>query len=204
MRVVLVRTTHPGNIGARGARDEDDGARAARARRAAPLSRIRRPTAMATGADDLLARAQVCATLDEALAGHDARHRAHRAPPRALAARARRARGGGARRGRGRGRWRGRVRVRHRDVGARERRGAAAASGSRTSRPVRNYSSLNLAAAVQVDGVRGASRARSGRQPSPNDRFDAATFEEIEGFYAHLERNLVAERLSRPARARGG
>src|SRR5262245_38228364 len=58
LRVVLVRTTHPGNIGA-----------AARAMKTMGLARLvlvaprhfpdPQATAMATGADDLLARAQV-------------------------------------------------------------------------------------------------------------------------------------------------
>ena len=64
--VVLVRTTHPGNIGA-----------AARAMKTMGLSRLvlveprffpdPQATAMASGADDVLAGALVCASLDEAL-----------------------------------------------------------------------------------------------------------------------------------------
>ena len=64
--VVLVRTTHPGNIGA-----------AARAMKTMGLSRLvlveprffpdPQATAMASGADDVLAGARVCASLDEAL-----------------------------------------------------------------------------------------------------------------------------------------
>ncbi|MGE0385027.1 MAG: RNA methyltransferase [Gammaproteobacteria bacterium] len=68
IRIVLVRTTHPGNIGA-----------AARAMKTMGLSSLRlvqparfpapEATAMASGADDLLAAASVCADLPAALAG---------------------------------------------------------------------------------------------------------------------------------------
>lgn len=68
IRIVLVATTHPGNIGA-----------VARAMKNMRLSRLylvtplhfpnAEATARASGADDLLANCQVCADLDEALAG---------------------------------------------------------------------------------------------------------------------------------------
>jgi tRNA/rRNA methyltransferase len=68
VRVVLSHTTHPGNIGA-----------AARAMKTMGLSRLylinprlfpdAQTTAMAAGADDVLENAVVCATLDEALQG---------------------------------------------------------------------------------------------------------------------------------------
>lgn len=68
VRIVLCSTTHPGNIGA-----------AARAMKTMGLVDLRlvtprrfpddEATARAVGAADLLERAQVCATLDEALAG---------------------------------------------------------------------------------------------------------------------------------------
>jgi tRNA/rRNA methyltransferase len=68
IRVVLVRTSHPGNIGA-----------AARAMLTMGLTRLylvepryfpdEQADAMATGAVDLLRQARVCATLDEALTG---------------------------------------------------------------------------------------------------------------------------------------
>ena len=67
VRIVLVHTTHPGNIGA-----------AARAMKNMCLSELwlvaprffphAEATARASGADELLAHARVCATLDEALA----------------------------------------------------------------------------------------------------------------------------------------
>ncbi len=68
IRIVLVNTSHPGNIGS-----------AARAMKNMGLDRLylvdpqafphEDAVARASGADDVLARAQVCATLDEALAG---------------------------------------------------------------------------------------------------------------------------------------
>ena len=68
IRIVLVNTSHPGNIGA-----------AARAMKTLGLARLylvepgRYPdaeaTARASGADDVLASAQVCANVDEALQG---------------------------------------------------------------------------------------------------------------------------------------
>ena len=68
IRIVMVETTHPGNIGA-----------AARAMNTMGLSDLRlikplqfphvEATARASGSADILARAQVCADLDEALAG---------------------------------------------------------------------------------------------------------------------------------------
>ncbi len=66
VRIVLVGTSHPGNIGA-----------VARAMKTMHLSTLRlvtpklfphaEATAMASGADDLLAAATVCATLEEAV-----------------------------------------------------------------------------------------------------------------------------------------
>ena len=81
VRIVMVETTHPGNIGA-----------AARAMKTMGLSDLRliqprdypsvEATARASGAGDVLEAAQVCQTLDEALEGAtlvigtSARHRA--------------------------------------------------------------------------------------------------------------------------------
>ncbi|MFA6013636.1 MAG: RNA methyltransferase [Gallionellaceae bacterium] len=68
VRVILSHTTHPGNIGA-----------AARAMKTMGLSQLylinprlfpdAQATAMAAGADDVLANAIICSTLDEALTG---------------------------------------------------------------------------------------------------------------------------------------
>lgn len=68
VRIVLIGTTHPGNIGA--------AARAMKNMRLEQLWLVQpklfpnaEATARASGADDLLTRARVCDTLDEALAG---------------------------------------------------------------------------------------------------------------------------------------
>lgn len=67
-KIILIATTHPGNIGA-----------AARAMKTMGLSRLclvqpkdfpcQEATARASGADDILANAEVCASLDDALQG---------------------------------------------------------------------------------------------------------------------------------------
>ena len=200
LRVVLVRTTHPGNIGG-----------AARAMKTMGLTRLvlvaprhfpdPQADAMATGADDLLARAEVCATLDEALAGTElaialtARRR--ELSPHAVDARAR----GSRRCGRARRARRGRVRVRHRDVRPRERRGAQMPA----SRAHRDQPGVLLAQSRRGGaghGVRVQEAAALGPAVVANDRFDAASFEEIEGFYAHLERNLVGSGFLDPASPR--
>ena len=199
VRVVLVRTTHPGNIGG-----------AARAMKTMGLARLvlvaprhfpdPQAKAMATGADDLLARAQVCATLDEALAGTTlaialtARRRElspHAVDARAAAelAVAEAAEGG-------------EVAL----VFGTEMSGLANDEVLRCDRVAHiatspDYSSLNLAAAVQVMAYE-ARVAALGPAAVPNDRFEAASFEEIEGFYAHLERNLVGSGFLDPASPR--
>src|SRR5688572_24218732 len=89
LRIVLSRPSHPGNIGA-----------AARAMKTMGFSDLRvvapkrfpdpEAVAMASGAQDVLDGARVCATLDEALegcvlaAGFSARSRDLSHPPRAL------------------------------------------------------------------------------------------------------------------------
>jgi len=199
VRVVLVRTTHPGNIGA-----------AARAMKTMGLARLvlveprRFPDpqadAMATGADDILAAATVCATLDEALAGTTLQI--------ALTARRRE--------------------LSHLALDAREaaqtavsecERGQEVAvvfgtemSGLANEEVIKcqrvahiatnpQYSSLNLAAAVQVMAYE-LRVAAHGPAAASNERYEAATFEEIEGFYAHLERNLVRSGFLDPAHPR--
>jgi tRNA/rRNA methyltransferase len=195
-RVVLVRTTHPGNIGA-----------SARAMKTMGLGRLvlvdprRFPDpqaeAMATGADDVLAAAEVRATLDEALAGTTlaiaVTARRRELSPLALDARdaaalavAESARGG-------------EVAL----VFGTEMSGLANDEVIRCQRVAHiatspDYSSLNLAAAVQVMAYE-VRMAAAGPVVAANERFDAATFEDIEGFYAHLERNLVASGFLDPA-----
>jgi tRNA/rRNA methyltransferase len=196
VRVVLVRTTHPGNIGA-----------AARAMKTMGLARLvlvdprRFPDpqaeAMATGADDVLAAARVCATLGEALAettlaiALTARRR--ELSPLALDARdaaglaaAESARGG-------------EVAL----VFGTEMSGLANNELMKCQRVAHiatsaAYSSLNLAAAVQVMAYE-LRVAAAGPVVPDNERFDAATVADIEGFYAHLERNLVASGYLDPA-----
>lgn len=196
VRVVLVRTTHPGNIGA-----------AARAMKTMGLARLAlvsprrfpdpQAEAMATGADDVLAAAHVCATLDEALAGTTL----------AIALTARRRE------------------LSHLALDAREAAGLAAAesaqggavalvfgteiAGLANEEVIKcqrvahiatspTYSSLNLAAAVQVMAYE-LHVAASGPAVPDNQRFDAATFEDIESFYAHLQRNAIASGFLDPA-----
>jgi len=196
IRVVLVRTTHPGNIGA-----------AARAMKTMGLSRLvlvsprrfpdEQAEAMATGASDLLASAEVCGTLDEALAGTTL----------AFALTARR-------------RELSHVAVDIRDGAELAIREAAAAheiafvfgtemSGLANDEVIRcqrivhiptnpAYASLNLAAAVQVVAYE-VRRAAIGRSDFGNERFEAAAYDDVEGLYAHLERSLIASKFLDPA-----
>ncbi|MDR0251363.1 MAG: RNA methyltransferase [Burkholderiales bacterium] len=203
VRVVLVHTTHPGNIGA-----------AARAMWTMGLSQLvlvspsRFPApeaeAMASGADEVLARAQVVATLPEALtgcvwtAGFSARSRE----------------------------FAGRV------LGARQAAEEAARLLAVEASPSKDialvfgtemsglsnaelaqctvaaaipanpqYSSLNLAAAVQVAAyeLRVALGAGAVWQAP---RFTGATHEEIEKLYAHAEKTLIACGFLNPERPR--
>lgn len=186
IRVVLSHTSHPGNIGA-----------AARAMKTMGLSRLTlvnpklfpdpQADAMAAGASDLLLQAEVCATLDEALrdsvftVGLTARHRGlshvmqtvREAAPRIL----------------------------ERASGApvallfgHETSGLSNAELERCQMlatiPVNpEYSSLNLAAAVQVVAYElracALPAAVSGRS------FEMASAAELELFYEHLERTLI-------------
>jgi len=196
IRMVLVRTTHPGNIGA-----------AARAMKTMGLARLAlvaprrfpdpQADAMATGASDVLAAARVCATLDEALAGTtlavaltarrrelshlalDARDAARLALEEALG--------------------NGEVAF----VFGTEMAGLANEEAIRCQRIVHiptspAYTSLNLAAAVQVMAYE-LRCAAGGRLRVDNERFEAAGFDEVEGFYAHLERSLIASGFLDPA-----
>lgn len=188
VRVVLVRTSHPGNIGA-----------AARAMKTMGLSRLVLvapalfPNAMATaraaGADDLLAAASVVATLDEAVAdcswvvGTSARTRHIDWPEvdaRGFAVQA----------------WQ---RAREAPVAVvfgRENSGLSNQELDRCQALLRldtnpGFASLNLAAAVQVVAyeLRMAHQAAV-PQARPGDS-QAVTQGEMEGFYAHLEQALV-------------
>lgn len=188
VRVVLSHTTHPGNIGA-----------AARAMKTMGLTDLRlvaprhfpdpQADAMASGALDLLQRATVCATLDEALQGAvlavglSARRRdlvprltAPREAAAELMAEARRHP----------------VAL----VFGTEKNGLSIQEVNRCQRLVHipanpEYSSLNLAAAVQVMAYE-LRMAVAELAQVQEQQFEAATLEEIEQFYAHLERTLVA------------
>lgn len=188
IRVVLSRTSHPGNIGA-----------AARAMKTMGLSALylvapKKPIdaeaeAMASGADDLLRGARLCASLGEALQGTvyalavSARRRelAHasadaRSAVQSLVAAAQA----------------GEVAL----VFGTEMSGLTneeilqcSAAAHIPADP--GYSSLNLAAAVQVMAYE-ARVAALGAQPLPAADFVPARHEDIENFYLHLEQSLLA------------
>ncbi|MEG1628392.1 tRNA (cytosine(32)/uridine(32)-2'-O)-methyltransferase TrmJ [Pseudomonas sp.] len=198
IRVVLVNTSHPGNIGG-----------AARAMKNMGLSRLvlvdaqdfpsHEADARASGADDVLGGAQVVATLEEALVGCNlvfgtsARERRIPWPlvdPRECGAKV----------------------IEHAGEGeeialvfGREYAGLTNEELQRCHFHVHipsnpDFSSLNLAAAVQVLAyeVRMAWLAAEG-QPSKVEKFEVtsvrsselATMDEMELFYEHLEKTLV-------------
>jgi len=198
IRIVLVGTTHPGNIGA-----------VARAMKNMCLDNLwlvapkqfpsAEATARASGADDLLARARVCADLGQAtegcrlVVGASARLRTVRWPQmeprecaRTLLAEA----------------TEGPVAI----LFGRESSGLSNQELDRCSHLVHipsnpAFSSLNLAAAVQilsyeihVAGLRGE---LSEEAPRPVASADA-----MEGFFAHLEQALVDLRFANPNQSR--
>ncbi|TMH43551.1 MAG: RNA methyltransferase [Betaproteobacteria bacterium] len=193
IRVVLLRPSHPGNIGA-----------AARAMKTMGITQLRlvRPKrfphpdarAMASGALDVLESARACASLEEALAGTtyslalSARERelSHclldaRAAARELLRAARK----------------DEVAV----VFGNETAGLSNKEIMRCSALARipanpEYPSLNLAQAVQVIAyeLRRAAQA----PPAAPARTAYATHEEIEKFFAHLERSLRASGYLHP------
>ncbi|MDX1251255.1 MAG: tRNA (cytosine(32)/uridine(32)-2'-O)-methyltransferase TrmJ [Gammaproteobacteria bacterium] len=199
IRVVLVGTTHPGNIGA-----------AARAMKTMCLSRLHlvspekypcaEATARASGADDVLAQAQVHDSLDAALAGcslvfgASARRRTIQWPevdPRECAALALAESAAGE------------VAL----VFGREHSGLTNAELERChyllhipSNP--DYSSLNLAAAVQViayEVMMAGDRPAAPAVEEPPDRVTAA---EMEKFYDHLQQTLFDIAFLDPANPR--
>ncbi|VAW90175.1 tRNA (cytidine(32)/uridine(32)-2'-O)-methyltransferase [hydrothermal vent metagenome] len=201
IRIVMVNTSHPGNIGA-----------TARAMKNMGLTSLylvepkifpsAEATARASGADDVLAQAVVCDSLDEALAecslvvGASARLRSITWPqldPRECAAK---------------------VVAECADgpvalVFGREHSGLTNAELSRCHYLVNiptnpEYPSLNIAAAIQViayevrmtqqkDGVVVAKR-------SDSDDVEFATMKEVEQFYAHLEEVMVESEFLDPAK----
>lgn len=193
MRIVLCQTSHPGNIGS-----------AARAMKTMGLSRLTlvnprkfphaEATSMASGATDVLEQAVVCDTLEAALAGcglvvgMTARRRELSHPPQTP----RQAATG--------------------VLAATAQAEVALVFGNETSGlsneelmlcqqlvhiPANpEYSSLNLAAAVQLMAyeLRLAALGEEDYQtphPNPYRRIKPATHDEIEGFYGHLEATLV-------------
>ena len=188
VRIVLVEPTHPGNIGA-----------AARAMKAMGLDRLclvapgRFPSAEATaraaGADDVLHEARVVESVDDALAdcglvlGTTARLRRIEWPVIDAREGARRAVAQSA----------------HTPVAVvfgRESAGLTNAEIDRCHALIRipvsaHFSSLNVAAAVQIVAyeMRIAAHGRDVLAAAPQAR--AATAEELEGFYRHLETALV-------------
>ncbi len=196
VRIVLVRTSHPGNIGA-----------TARAMKTMGLGRLvlvapkafphPDAEARASGADDVLAEAHVVATLAEALEGTVA--------AAALTAR-RRERS---------------VPVRGAREAAVELAGIAAAAevalvfGTEAtgltneevalcSMPVTipanpAFSSLNLGAAVQLLCYELRMAALAPTSPAGGEPARLATFEEIEGFHAHLMRAMTESGFYDPA-----
>jgi len=187
IRIVLTRTSHPGNIGA-----------AARAMKTMGLSQLvlvqpaifpnSQAEAMASGAVDILEQARVCATLEEALAdtrlafGLSARRRDLVAEVLMPAEAVRRAL----------------VEAQVAPVAlvfGNEANGLSneelALCQTLVTIPANpDYSSLNLAAAVQV--LCYELRAAWLDQPAwPQPALDAASGDELEKFYAHLETALA-------------
>lgn len=191
VRVVLLETTHPGNVGA-----------SARAMKAMGLDRLslvnpsRFPsveaTAMASGADDLLVHAEVCRSLGEALrdcglvVGTSARERTLPWPtldPRAAAGRIMGA-------------------AAHSNVAlvfGREQSGLTNDEVEFCQFLVRiptapEFSSLNLAAAVQIMAYELRQATLSGeiaRSASTRRETPAATTEQMEQLYTHLEQVMT-------------
>ena len=196
IRVVLSHTFHPGNIGA-----------VARAMKTMGLHRLylvnptRYPdaeaTTRATGAADVLEQAIVCASLDEALQGtvltvaltsrrRDLSHPllTPRAAAPALLAEAQ-----------------------HGEVallfGA-ETSGLTNAELDRCQMLVMipanpEFASLNLASAVQVVAYELRAALLEGALPVVEEERERASFEEVEGFYGHLEQAMVASGFLDPA-----
>jgi len=193
IRVVLSRPSHPGNIGA-----------TARAMKTMGLARLYlvRPKsfphadarALAVGARDVLDSAQVCKTLAEALAGTtfsvalSARRRELSHPPLAARTAAREIA----------------MAARREEVAlvfGNETVGLSNKEVMQCSRIARipadsKYASLNLAQAVQVMAYEVRMAALDPAAPSP--KIEYATHEELERFYAHLERSLTASGTLHP------
>ena len=188
LRIVLVEPSHPGNIGA-----------AARAMKAMGLDRLclvapaRFPSAEATaraaGADDVLHEARLVGSVDEALAGCGlvlgTTARARRIEWPVVDAR------DGARRAMAQA-----ARTPVAVLFGRERSGLSNAEVDRCHVLIRipaspRFSSLNVAAAVQIVAYEMRLAAYSAGVPSAASDAPPATADELEGLYRHLERTLV-------------
>ena len=198
VRVVLSRTSHPGNIGA-----------AARAMKTMGLSHLVLvspqafpdpvATARAAGADDILANARVVGSLAEALEGTvfaaamTARRREMAVPMK----------------------WAREAavdlveRAGHGDVAlvfGNETMGLSNEDVALCHMPVKvpvseTYSSLNLGAAVQILCYELRMVALDPGQ-APGLEFEPATHEQIEGFYGHLDRAITASGFFNPVNSR--
>jgi tRNA/rRNA methyltransferase len=195
-RVVLVATSHPGNIGA-----------AARAMLTMGLTRLVLVNPRRFPDADALALASgAVSVLDAAHGGRDARRGARelRAGDRIVgkATRIRRPRPAGTRcRCRGGRECESRrccAGIRHRNVGLSNRE-LAQCSLVATIPANEDYGSLNLAAAVQVVAYE-LRIALTGDAVWRAPRFAPATADEIEGLYAHATKTLAAMRFLNPQR----
>jgi tRNA (cytidine32/uridine32-2'-O)-methyltransferase len=197
IRIVLVETTHPGNIGA-----------VARAMKTMGLGQLYlvRPkrfphadcTARASGADDLLAAARVCADLPEALAGcrlvvgTSARRRSVAWPelePRACAGRL----------------WTEAAAGPVALVFGRESSGLTNQELARCHYLTRvptdpAFSSLNLAAAVQLYAYE-LRLAELADQPAPGPAREVAGAEQLDGLLGHLETTLLEIGFATPGQS---
>ena len=198
IRVVLVRTTHPGNIGA-----------AARAMYTMGITRLwlvapshfphADATAMATGASVVLDGATVVATLPEALAGC-ALAIGLSARPRAFAGRVMPVRAA-AQEAVGRASEDDVALVFGTEMSGLSNDELVQCGIAATIPANPGYSSLNVASAVQVATYELHVAAMGGEVWRP-PRFTAATYDEIEALYAHAERTLAAMRFLNPAHPR--
>ena len=198
VRVVLSRTSHPGNIGA-----------AARAMKTMGLSHLVLvsphafpdpvATARAAGADDILANARIVGSLAEALEGTvfaaamTARRREMAVPMKW----AREAAGDLVQR------------TVYGDVAlvfGNESVGLSNEDVALCHMPVtipvsETYSSLNLGAAVQLLCYE-LRMATLDPGEAPGAEFEPATFDQIEGFYAHLDRAITASGFFNPTNSK--
>lgn len=191
VRIVLVATSHPRNIGASARAMQTMGVR-----RLVLVNPLRYPdpeaTALASGATEVLDRAQVVATLDEALSGC-AYAAGLSARPREFAGRVLAVRDAAA------------EAIAHASYGdvalvfGTEMSGLSnddlARCGVVATIPAApDFGSLNLAAAVQVVAYELRLSAGDGEVWSA-PRFAPATYDEIEALYAHGTRTLAAMRF---------